>query len=155
MKLNIFEKAFGSVLFSGYAPFASGTVSSFVAVLIYLIPGFSNPTFMIAVISVFAILGWHTATKFENVYGKDPSQCTIDEFVGTWISLLFVPQKVLFIIIAFFIWRLLDIFKPFPAKQLEKLSGGAGIMLDDIVSALYSLIFIHIIIRLIYFLKFI
>lgn len=155
MKLNIFEKAFGSVLFSGYSPFASGTVSSFVAVLIYLIPGFNNLTFMLVVISVFTIYGWKVATKFEEVYGKDPSQCTIDEFVGTWITLLLVPQNVLFIVIAFFIWRLLDIIKPFPAKQLEILPGGAGIMLDDIVSALYSLIFIHIIIHLIYFLKFI
>lgn len=155
MKLNIFEKAFGSVLFSGYSPFASGTVSSFVAVLIYLIPGFSNPIFMLIVILVFIIFGWNVATKFENIYGKDPSQCTIDEFVGTWISLLFVPQKLLFIVITFFLWRLFDIIKPFPARQLENLSGGAGIMLDDIVSALYSLIFIHIIIHLIYFLKFI
>ncbi len=151
MKLNIYEKAFGSVLFSGYFPFASGTVSSFVAVLIYLIPGFNNPIFMLAVIVVFTILGWNIATKFENVYGKDPSQCTIDEFVGTWISLLFVPQKLIYLVLAFIIWRMLDIIKPFPAKQLENLSGGSGIMLDDIVSSIYSLTLIHIII---YFLKF-
>ena len=121
MKLNIFEKAFGSVLFSGYFPFASGTVSSFVALLIYLIPGFNNPIFMIIVIILFTILGWITATKFENVYGKDPHECTIDEFVGTWISLLFVPQKIIYLISAFLIWRFLDIVKPFPAKQLEDL----------------------------------
>jgi len=151
MKLNIFEKAFGSVLFSGYFPFASGTVSSFVALLIYLIPGFNNPIFMIIVIILFTILGWITATKFENVYGKDPHECTIDEFVGTWISLLFVPQKIIYLISAFLIWRFLDIVKPFPAKQLEDLSGGAGIMLDDIVSSIYALILIHIII---YFVKF-
>jgi len=150
MKINIFQKAFGSVLFSGYFPFASGTVSSFVALLIYLIPGFSNPIFMIIVIILFTIFGWKTATKFENAYGKDPHQCTIDEFVGTWISLLFVPQKVFYLISAFFIWRFFDIVKPFPAKNLETLSGGAGIMLDDIVSSIYSLILIHLII---YFLK--
>lgn len=151
MKLNIFEKAFGSVLFSGYFPFASGTVSSFVALLIYLIPGFNNPIFMLIVIALFTILGWHVATKFENNYGKDPSECTIDEFVGTWISLLFVPQKIIYLILVFFIWRFFDIVKPFPARKLENLSGGAGIMLDDIVSSIYSLILIHIII---YFLKF-
>ena len=151
MKLNIFEKAFGSVLFSGYFPFASGTVSSLVALLIYLIPGFNNPIFMIIVIILFTILGWITATKFENVYGKDPHECTIDEFVGTWISLLFVPQKIIYLISAFLIWRFLDIVKPFPARQLEDLSGGAGIMLDDIVSSIYALILIHIII---YFVKF-
>ncbi len=149
MKLNIYEKAFGSVLFSGYTPFASGTVSSFVALLIYLIPGFSNPTFMLVVIFVFTILGWSVATKFENVYGKDPSQCTIDEFVGTWISLLFVPKNILYILIAFFVWRLFDIVKPFPARQLENLSGGAGIMLDDIVASIYALSIIHIIIQII------
>ena len=149
MKLTIIEKIIGSGLFTGYFPYASGTVGSFAAVLIYLIPGFENPTVMLFFISFFTAIGIPVSTKFEKIYGKDPAQCTIDEFVGTWISLLFVPKKAIFILVAFIIWRILDIVKPFPARQLEKIKGGVGIMLDDIVSGLYALIIIHIIINLI------
>ena len=152
MKINIVEKIIGSVFFTGYIPFASGTFGSLAALLIYLIPGFENPTIMLIGISFFTAVGIPIGTKFEKVYGKDPSQCTVDELVGMWIALLFVPKTLVNIIIAFFIWRFMDIIKPAPARQLEKLNGGFGIMIDDIVAGIYSLTVIHI---LIYFLRFI
>jgi phosphatidylglycerophosphatase A len=138
----------GSGLYTGFSPYMPGTVGSFAAVLIYLIPGFENPTLMLFFIIFFTAIGIPIAGKFEKVYGKDPRQCTIDEFVGTWISLLFVPKRAILIVTAFIIWRLLDIFKPFPASNLENLKGGIGIMFDDIVSGLYSLIIIHILVSL-------
>ena len=88
-------------------------------------------------------------TKFEKIYGRDPKQCTIDEFVGTWISLLFIPKKALYIAIAFIIWRILDIVKPYPANQIEKIEGGIGVMFDDIISGLYALIVIHLVVNII------
>lgn len=150
MKINLIEKVIGSGLFTGYIKTASGTFASFAAVLIYMIPGFENPGMMIFFISFFFVLGISIGNKFEKVYGKDPKQCTIDEFVGTWISLLFVPKSILFIPIAFVIWRGLDILKPFPANRVEKIKGGWGIMLDDVIAGFYSFIFVHIII---YFIK--
>lgn len=148
MKLNFIEKFFGSGFFTGYIPFASGTMGSLTALIIYLIPGFENPATMIALISLFLVVGIPVATKFEKVYGKDPSQCTIDELIGTWISLLFVPKIIWYVLPAFIIWRVLDIIKPYPANKLEKISGGWGIMLDDIVSGIYSLIIIQLIVYL-------
>ncbi len=150
MKINILEKIIGSVFFTGYIPFASGTFGSLAALMIYLIPGFENPTIMLVGIAVFSVVGVRVGTKFEKVYGKDPSECTVDELVGMWITLLFVPKIFVNILIAFFVWRFMDIVKPAPARQLEKLNGGLGIMLDDVVSAIYSLIVVHI---LIYFMK--
>jgi len=149
LKITIIEKIIGSGLFTGYFPYASGTVGSLAAVLIYLIPGFENPTVMLLFISFFTAIGIPVSTKFENIYGKDPAQCTIDEFVGTWISLLFVPKRAIYILLAFIIWRLFDIIKPFPARQIESIKGGIGIMFDDIISGLYALIIIHMIINLI------
>ena len=146
MKLNIIEKTIGSGFFTGYIPFASGTFGSFAAVLIYLIPGFENPTIMLLAISLLTVWGFTLGDKFEGVYGKDPAQFTLDEVVGTWIALLFVPKNLYYIAISFVIWRLLDIVKPFPARQVESLKGGKGIMLDDIIAALYSLILVHIVI---------
>ncbi len=144
MKLNFVEKLAGSVLFTGYFPVAPGTVSSIVAFAVYLVPGFENPAFMILIISVLTVWGIKLGDKFEKQYGKDPAQCTIDEFVGTWISLLFVPKVYWILAVDFVLWRLTDIIKPFPARTFEKLKGGKGIMFDDIVSGAYSLIIIHI-----------
>lgn len=148
MKLNIFEKIIGSGFYTGFIPFAPGTFGSLVALLFYLIPGFENPTFLLIIISLFSVVGISVGTKFETIYGKDPKQCTIDEMVGMWISLIFIPKKIWFILIAFVIWRVLDIFKPFPANIAEKIKGGMGIMLDDIIAAIYSLTITHIIIYL-------
>lgn len=144
MKPNKLEKFIGSGFLSGYIPFAPGTFGSLVAFLIYLIPGFENPTIMLIFISLTTVAGYYISNKFEKEYGKDPPQCTIDEFVGTWISLLFVPKILWLILIDFVLWRALDILKPFPARQLEKLNGGLGIMIDDIISGVYSLIIVHI-----------
>ena len=100
---------------------------------------------------MFTVYGIYVGNKFDNVYGKDPRQCTIDEVVGMWISLLFLPKQIVISILAFIIWRTFDIVKPFPAKNLEKLEGGLGIMIDDVVSGLYSLIVLQI---FLYFFKF-
>lgn len=150
MKINLIEKTFGSGFFTGYIKFAPGTFASLAAVILYMIPGFENPGIMVFFISFFLVWGISLGSKFEEIYGKDPKQCTIDEFVGTWISLLFIPKTILFISIAFVVWRILDIVKPFPANIVERIKGGTGIMFDDVISGIYSFILLQV---LIYFIK--
>jgi phosphatidylglycerophosphatase A len=150
LKLNLIEKIFGSGFFTGYIPFASGTFGSLAAVIIYLIPGFENPTILLLLISIFTVVGVNLGSKFEKIYGKDPKECTIDEFVGTWISLLFLPKNLVYVLGAFLIWRFFDIIKPFPANYVEKIKGGWGIMLDDIIAGFYSFIVIQIILYFVY-----
>jgi phosphatidylglycerophosphatase A len=145
MKLNFIEKLLGSGFYTGYIPFISGTFGSLAALIIYYIPGFENPLILIPFIIIFSFYGIYVGNKFESVYGKDPSECTIDEVVGMWISLLFLPKILLISLLTFLIWRILDIIKPFPARNFEKLKGGIGIMLDDITSGIYSLIIVHLI----------
>ena len=150
MRPNHFEKIIGTTLYSGLIPFAPGTCGSFAALLIYLIPGFENPTIMLLCISVFTLAGFSLGGVFEKTYGKDPSIFTLDEAVGMWITLLMLPKSPLVIVIAFAVWRGMDIFKPFPANKAESLKGGYGIMLDDIIAGIYSLILVHIIVYFIY-----
>jgi len=145
MKLNFFEKLLGSGFYTGYIPFISGTFGSLAALIIYYIPGFENPLILIPAIIIFTFYGIYVGSRFESVYGKDPAECTIDEIVGMWISLLFLPKILLISLLAFLLWRILDIIKPFPARNFEKLKGGLGIMLDDLTSGIYSLIIVHII----------
>ena len=148
MKINFFEKIIGSGFYSGYAPIASGTVGSAVAIIIYLIPGFEKLFIIIPFTLFLFVYGIVVGTKFESVYGKDPAQCTVDEFVGTWISLIALPKTFIIVTSAFFLWRILDIIKPPPARNLEKLKGGLGIMIDDVVSGIYTLIIMHLVVYL-------
>jgi phosphatidylglycerophosphatase A len=146
VKLSFIEKLLGSGFYTGYVPIASGTFGTLAALFIYLIPGFENPYIIIPALIIFFIYGVYVGNKFEKVYGKDPSECTIDEVVGTWISYLLLPKTVGIIIITFFLWRALDIFKPYPARKLEDLNGGLGIMIDDVVSGFYTLIIMHLVV---------
>jgi phosphatidylglycerophosphatase A len=145
MKLNFFEKLIGSGFYTGYIPFASGTWGSLAALIIYLIPGFEKPVVIIPAIILFTVLGIFIGNKFDVIYGKDPAECTVDEVVGMWISLLFLPKTILVVTAAFISWRAFDILKPAPARQLESLKGGVGIMIDDIVAGIYSLLLLHFI----------
>jgi len=148
LKINFFEKFIGSGFYSGYFPVASGTVGSLAAIVIYLIPGFERLVIIIPATLIFIVYGMFLGTKFESLYGKDPAECTVDEVVGTWISIIALPKTFWIIVGAFFIWRILDIIKPPPAKNLERLKGGLGIMIDDVISALYTLIIMHLVVYL-------
>lgn len=145
MKINIFDKIVGTGFFTGFSPFASGTVGSVVAYGIYFIPGFNTYDFLVPAIIVSLIYGIFIGSKFEQVYGKDPSVFTLDEFTGSWIALLILPVNIYWLIANFFLWRILDILKPYPANRLENLSGGWGIMLDDVVSGIYTAVILALI----------
>lgn len=145
-QINLFEKIVGSGLFTGYIPFASGTFGSLIALFIYWIPGFEQIYVIAPAIILLFIYGIFITSKFESVYGKDPSQCTVDEFVGTWIALIALPKTFFISLTSFMIWRILDIIKPFPARTSENLNAGWGIMMDDVISGLYTLIILHLIV---------
>jgi phosphatidylglycerophosphatase A len=138
------SKILSSGIFSGYFPYAPGTIGSLVALLIFLIPGFSQIYLLIPIILISFLIGIPLGNNFEKIYGKDPKQFTWDEFVGTWIAFLITPKSLVWIVVTFIIWRLFDILKPFPANKAEELNGGLGIMLDDVISGMYSLIIIYI-----------
>jgi phosphatidylglycerophosphatase A len=145
MKINFFEKLLGSEFYTGFIPLTSGTFGSLAALAIYWIPGFENPYIIIPAIILLTIYGIYIGNKFDVIYGKDPSEFTLDEIIGQWISLLFLPKTILISVIAFISWRVFDIIKPFPARRLEDLHGGLGIIADDVVASIYTLIFVHII----------
>lgn len=148
MKINFFEKFIGSGFYTGYSPYISGTVGSLAALIIYLIPGFEELFVIIPVILIFMVYGIYLGDKFEVEYGKDPSQCTVDEVVGMWISLVALPKNIGIVVSAFILWRVLDIIKPPPARNLERLKGGLGIMIDDVISGIYTLIIMHLVVYL-------
>jgi len=145
MKINFFTKLIGSGFYTGYIPFAPGTFGSLAALLIYLIPGFENLYILLPSIVLIIIIGIPVGTQFEKYYKlTDPPYCTIDEMAGMWISLIMVPKEFFYILLTFIIWRIMDIIKPYPARKMENLKGGLGVMADDIAAGVYSLLFVHL-----------
>jgi phosphatidylglycerophosphatase A len=147
-QVGFMTKAFASGLFSGYSPVASGTVGSAVGLAFYAIPGFERWFVLLPASVIVLLLGIRTSVAMERVYGHDPGEVTIDEVLGMWVSLLFLPKSYLIAALAFFIFRILDIVKPFPARKFDNLHGGTGVMLDDVVSAIYTNLLLQIAVAL-------
>ena len=121
---------------------ASGTVGSFVAlVALWLIP-FTRPALLVAFVAVTAVGIW-AAARVERVLGaKDPGLIVIDEVAGMMLAVLLLPRTIPVLITAFFLFRLFDVWKPFPAHESQALAGGLGVMLDDLVAGLYALVLV-------------
>ena len=124
----------------GYVPFAPGTFGSAVGLLMFwLLRMTGSGTLEAAAIVAVLIVGVWSATAAERYFrGVDPGQVVIDEVFGMLVTLAFVPVGVSGMIVAFFVFRILDIVKPWPARRLEGLHGGLGIMADDGMAALYG-----------------
>ena len=93
------------------------------------------------------ILGIIGSNLYEKQSGvKDSKIIVIDEVVGQLISMMFFMQNNILIVLSFFIFRLFDICKPWPASYIDKkIKGGMGVMLDDVVAGIYTAITLYII----------
>ncbi|MCP4220436.1 MAG: phosphatidylglycerophosphatase A [bacterium] len=127
----------------GRSPIAPGTVTSLATVLLvyFIKPYWQAPAYVhiIAVVLVFLIGIPASFAAMKHFNKKDPGACTIDEVAGQMLSLLFIPHTVAYYAAGFVLFRVFDILKPFPVNTAEKVPGGYGIMLDDIVAGLYAL----------------
>ena len=127
---------------AGHAPVASGTVGSALAlVALWLIP--FTPRGLLVTLVVVTVAGIWAAGRVERALGqKDPGLIVIDEVAGMMLSVLFLPRTLPVLVTAFLLFRLFDIWKPFPARESQALSGGLGVMVDDLVAGLYALILV-------------
>ena len=100
-----------------------------------------------AALAVFAA-GVPAATRVEQESRReDPGHVVIDEVTGQWIALIHARPDLRHLLVAFLFFRLFDIVKPWPARQLEHLPAGWGIMLDDVAAGVYALIFVQVVDR--------
>jgi phosphatidylglycerophosphatase A len=131
-----------SVFGAGYSPVASGTVGSLVtAVAIWLLP-FTTVRLAVTLV-VVTLIGLWAGSRVERVLGrKDPGVIVIDEVAGMLLSVIGLPRSIPVLVTAFLLFRLFDIWKPFPARESQALTGGMGVMVDDLIAGLYTLILI-------------
>lgn len=129
-----------TVGYIGYFPVAPGTVGSAAGLLVYALVMLSGSawTEVAAIVLVFAVGAW-AATISERYFGGiDPGPVVIDEVLGMLVTLAFVPVGVKGAVVGFFVFRVLDVIKPYPANRLERLHGGLGVMADDAAAAVYG-----------------
>ena len=130
--------AIASVGGMGWAPIASGTVASAAAVGLYwALP--LDRTVQLAILAVVIAVGvWSAGVAAAAVQDEDPSCVVIDEVAGMLIAAFLLPKTPLHLLAAFLLFRLFDIGKWPPMKQLERLPGGWGIMADDVAAGLIA-----------------
>jgi phosphatidylglycerophosphatase A len=131
----------------GHVPIAPGTFGSLPGLLICL--AMSEVALGYAIFLVLVLIGVAIgiAQQAEKMIGdKDPNSIVIDEMAGMTVTLLGIPVTPFSLILGFFVFRGFDILKPFPARLLDqKVAGGAGIVLDDVMAGLYGNVLIRIV----------
>ena len=142
----------------GYLPLAPGTFGSLVGLGIFLLLARAMPpNALVAVVLVLIVAvtlaGTWAATRTEQLSGrKDPGKVVVDEVAGQLIALfpltLFARWSTLVVIVSFILFRFFDIVKPYPANKLQELSGGAGVMFDDLVAGVYAAVIVSIMLRI-------
>ena len=141
----------------GYLPVAPGSAGSAVgAVLVAIFGSLPLPRPWFRILLVFVVLGmflmgtW-AATSAERFYGRtDPGQVVIDEVAGQLLTCVAQPDfSWKWIFVAFILFRAFDIIKPFPVRRAERLPGGWGIMMDDVIAGAYSAGAVAVLARLI------
>jgi phosphatidylglycerophosphatase A len=149
----------------GYLPLAPGTWGSLVGIGLYVLARgifmkvffdagagrnfnllhiyYAVIAFELVIVFAIALVGTWAATRTENLSArKDPGKVVIDEVAGQFIALIPVPFVLgaawWSVIVAFILFRFFDIVKPYPARKLESLPGGLGIMADDLIAGVYA-----------------
>ena len=135
--------AYARVGIAGKSPVAPGTCGSFAAIVLAPLVFMPLPLAgRLLLLLVVLITGTVAAGRAETLLGeKDPSEVVIDEVLGQWITCLpFASLGFWEYAAAFALFRLFDITKPWPVRQLERIGGGLGIMIDDAAAGLYAML---------------
>ena len=141
--------AFG--LGSGLLPVAPGTFGTLLAIPVVLLLSFLDAWLYVIVCVAFVGLAIMVADRVEHQLGQeDPGVIVIDEVVGFMVAMAFLPAKLWVVVIAFVIFRLLDILKPPPVDWIEqRFKGGVAIVADDVVAGLLTNAVVHLLVLLV------
>jgi phosphatidylglycerophosphatase A len=137
---------------SGLSPFASGTAGSAAALIPWLaLRELDWPLYLGAVAIAFAIGVWASGVVIAKLRIEDPGVVVWDEFVGQWITLLplvVAPREWPWIVVGFVLFRVCDVWKPWPASWADRsVKGGFGAMLDDVIAGAYAALVLALALR--------
>jgi len=144
-----FHRLISTCLGIGYTPKGGGTVAAIATCIAWYLAGMGgneSPFIEVVTTAVILILGTWSAGKVESEWGKDSSKVVIDEVAGMCITLLAVPVRWQYVLIGLALFRAFDIIKPLYIRRMEKLNGGWGVMLDDVLAGIYSNLVLQLIV---------
>ena len=136
-----------TTFYIGKLPLAPGTWASLIATCSWLFIFDTTNSFLVPLFSIilFIVGTYFSHLSLKRSKDHDPSYIVIDEWVGQWVALSFIPVNLHFAIMGFLLFRFFDISKIGPVKYFEKLPGALGVMSDDIIAGLMSALSIFII----------
>lgn len=145
-KLSTFLATFFGI---GFIPFAPGTFGTMAAMALYVIlpeAVFARENFIayITGLLVFFLVGILICDKAEKSLGHDAGSIVIDEVAGYFVAVALLPKTLLIALIAFVLFRLFDIWKPYPISRSQSLAGGMGIMIDDVLAGIAANLILQI-----------
>ena len=146
--MSALARILGTCFFLGYVPKGPGTAGSLGALALawwlHMYEGIPAAGFAVYALLLLAPASWAAGRVADDIGKKDPQIVVIDELVGQWIALggaSTLNWKSW--IAAFALFRVFDIWKPPPVRQLERVSGGAGIVLDDVMAGIYAALVLY------------
>lgn len=141
------QKLTATVFGIGYIGKGAGSVAAAFCALCwyFLMPESNLNAVLLTVTIIVTILGIWSANKVEPYWGEDSSKVVIDEAAGIFISLLFIPLSIKYMIAAFLLFRFFDISKILFIRRAENVNGGLGVMLDDIIAGIYTNIILQLV----------
>jgi phosphatidylglycerophosphatase A len=136
-RLGLFIATCGYI---GYAPIAPGTFGSAAGLVVFYLVRYTGSSWIElgAIVVLFALGVWSGTEAEHHFGGVDPGPVVLDEVVGMLVTLALLPVNVVGAIVGFLVFRVLDVVKPWPSAQFERLPGGLGVMADDGMAALYG-----------------
>jgi phosphatidylglycerophosphatase A len=139
MRMTSVARFIATAGYVGYAPVAPGTFGSMAGLAVFGLVRLTGSSAVewVAIALSLAVGTW-AAGVVERQLGKDPGPVVIDEVLGMLVTLATLDVTPVGAVVGFFVFRALDIVKPFPAGRLERLHGGPGIMLDDLMAGVYG-----------------
>jgi phosphatidylglycerophosphatase A len=123
----------------GRAPLAPGTVASLVTAAVLWLLALSWPALAVLFVAVTLVGTWAADVAERALAVKDPGAIVVDEVAGMILAVLAVPLSPAALIAGFLLFRVFDILKPFPANVAQRLPGGVGVMVDDLIAGVYAL----------------
>lgn len=151
--MNFKQKAvmfLGTGCFIGNIPFAPGTFGSILGLPVCFFLSKIDLSVALAITVILILFSIWIAHEAEKILQeKDPNTIVIDEIAGLVVTLIGLPFNLFFVAAGFLIFRLLDIFKPYPIRLLEnRLSGGSSIVMDDVAAGIFSNLILRVILLL-------
>ena len=132
---------------SGFFPVAPATFASAItAVLLYFVLPLSTVTWIV-LLGVLLLVGVWSSGRLERLLGEDPSAAVIDEVLGMTLTMIAAPITAFTLVLGFVLFRIFDVVKVWPGRRAERLHGGWGIMLDDVVAGIYAAVVLQLILR--------